>query len=198
MRKTFAIFVLFLVLLLAFGIFLYIQISAEYSRDVLSFQAEPEAYWFLLHRNSNLEYLYEGVPGQKEKSKLVRTFKVKTGAPNKSPTPLPQLLGRKYWVIVDKQKEEENPETSPYFLTLNIPVSDTEPFGPTPYLECGTQCSWNLPGYFGLHGVGGNSDKLLDEDPGSSGCIRHSDEDITYLYSLLDPKKDEIRYYIQD
>lgn len=83
-------------------------------------------------------------------------------------------------------------------LTLNIPVSDTEPFGPEPYLECNGQCNWILPGAFGLHGSGGNPEKLSSTDPGSSGCIRHTDEDITYLYNILDHQKAEIRYYIKD
>lgn len=166
---------------------------------VLSSETEPASYWLLLHRKSNVEYLFLGSPGKANESKLIKTFKVKTGIPNQTPTPLPQLFGKKYWIIIEEQIEEENPETAPYFLTLNIPVSDEEPFGPTPYLECGgTQCSWNIPGYFGLHGTGGNPDKLSVEDPGSSGCIRHSDEDITYLFNLLDPEKDEIRYYVED
>lgn len=62
----------------------------------------------------------------------------------------------------------------------------------------GKQCNWNLPGNFGLHGTGGNPSKISPEDPGSSGCIRHSDEDITYLYEILEPEKGEIRYYIKD
>ena len=79
-----------------------------------------------------------------------------------------------------------------------FPVSEEEPFGPTPYIECDGQCNWILPGAFGLHGVNGNSEKLSEFDLGSSGCIRHSNEDITYLYNLLDPEKEEIRYYIED
>lgn len=59
----------------------------------------------------------------------------------------------------------------------------------------------NVTGYiriFGLHGTGGQPEKLSKDDPGSSGCIRHKDEDITYLYNLLDPQKEEIRYYVSE
>lgn len=168
------------------------------SRSVLSSTIPDNAYWFLLHRKSNNEELYQGVPGDKSKSIHIQTFVVKTGIPGERPTPLPKLLGRDYWIITDKHEEVENPETSPYFLTLNIPSPTDEPFGPNPYEECNGQCYWVLPGAFGLHGSGGDPSKLSQSDPGSSGCIRHSDEDITYLYNLLDPKKEEIRYYIQD
>jgi lipoprotein-anchoring transpeptidase ErfK/SrfK len=157
-----------------------------------------EQHWLLLHRKSNKEFLYFGIAGNKTESKLLKTFLVKSGIPHERPTPLPSLLGRKYWIITDKHEETENPETAPYFLTLDVPVSEEEPFGPSPYLECNGQCNWVLPGYFGLHGSGGDSSKLSQEDPGSSGCIRHSDQDITYLYNALDPKKEEIRYYIED
>lgn len=157
------------------------------------------AYWFLLHRKSNVEYLYLGEAGNIGKSELIRKFDVKTGIPGERPTPLPELVGREYWVLTDKMEASNNPETAPYFLILDIPTPSEAPFGPTPYLECGgEQCNWELPGYFGLHGIAGNPDKLSSEDPGSSGCVRHYDEDITYLYELLDPKSGEIRYYIKD
>lgn len=152
----------------------------------------------MLHRKSNQEFLYQDEPGDIDKSQRRRSFKVKTGISGERPTPLPQLLGREYWIITDKIESLDNPETSPYFLTLNIPVSEEEPFGPTPYLECNGQCNWILPGAFGLHGSGGNPEKLSTQDPGSSGCIRHSDEDITYLYNTLNPKTEEIRYFIID
>lgn len=158
---------------------------------------ENKSYWFVLHRKSNIEKLYRGIPGDKSKSELVKTFTVKTGIAGQRPTPLPQLLGRKYWIITDKNKSD-NPETAPYFLTLDIPTSGEWPYGPTPYLECNGQCDWITVGYFGLHGTAGNPEKLSRENPGSSGCIRHSDEDITYLYNLLQPEKEEIRYYIED
>ncbi len=156
-----------------------------------------EKYWFVLHRAANKELLYWGVPGEKEKSTVVKTFIVKTGIPGERPTPLPRLLGRKYWVITEKHPEPDNPETAPYFLTLNIPSPTEEPFGPTPYDECSGQCDWQKPGDFGLHGTGGDLSKLAVTDPGSSGCIRHADADITFLYNLLDPAKQEIRYYIE-
>lgn len=160
---------------------------------------EKPAYWFMLHRKSNVEYLYLGQPGNQEESELIRKFDVKTGIPGERPTPLPELVGREYWVLTDKMEAFNNPETAPYFLVLDVPTPSEAPFGPSPYLECGgEQCNWELPGYFGLHGVAGNPEKLSPEDQGSSGCIRHSDEDITYLYDLLDPKSGEIRYYVKD
>lgn len=161
--------------------------------------APKESYWFVLHRKSNQEYLYRGLPGNTAKSKLIKAFSVKVGIPGERPTPLPQLVGQEYWLIVDKFTTFDNPETAPYFLTLNIPAPSVEPFGPSPYTECtGQQCSWVLPGAFGLHGVASDSSRLSSENPGSSGCIRHTDADITYLYHLLDPKKEQIRYYIED
>lgn len=167
--------------------------------EVLSEATEaPQSHWFLLHRKSNIEYFYHGEPGNPAKSILIKTFHVKTGIPNERPTPLPKLAGRDYWIITDKNEETENPETMPYFLTLDVPVGETEPYGPSPYNECNGQCNWIVPGTFGLHGVGGNPAKLAPEDPGSSGCIRHADEDITYLYNTLQPEKEEIRYYIED
>jgi hypothetical protein len=162
-----------------------------------------ESYWLSLSRNLGKEYLYFGVPGEKENSKLIREFSVKTGA-SWSLTPLPKLMGKEYWRVV-KKEPSENPETSPYFLQLDIPVTDEWPYGPVPYTECkdistgaSIQCDWVLPGYFGLHGVGGDESKLSIEDQGSSGCIRHNDKDITYLYNLLDPENEEIRYYVEN
>ncbi len=155
-------------------------------------------YWFLLQIQSQQEKLYYGVPGNINESDLLKTFQVKSGIPGQRPTPLPQLFNRDYWLIISKQDSSQNPETAPYFLALDIPYSDTEPYGPVPYLECNGQCDWQLPGPFGLHGVNGNLKKISQSDPGSSGCIRHSDEDITYLYQLLNPETEEIRYYIKD
>lgn len=156
------------------------------------------SYWFLLHRKSNIEYLYTGKPGDISKSRLIKTFNVKSGVPGKKPTPLPELVGRKYWVITKKFETFDNPETAPYFLEFNVPGGDAEPyFGPVPYLECNGQCSWELPGPFGMHGIGDDETRLSIENEGSSGCVRHSTEDITYLYNLIDPN-DNIRYYIED
>ncbi len=154
-------------------------------------------YWFILHRTSNKEELFHGDLGVQNKSKLVKTFQVKTGIPGKRPTPLPDLLGKKYWLITEKHAEPNNPETAPYFLTLNIPASSKEPYGPVPYTECNGQCDWVREGAFGLHGVAQDESKLSPEDSGSSGCIRHRDEDITYLYNLLDTSQ-EIRYYVEN
>jgi hypothetical protein len=162
-------------------------------------QKPKEMHWFLLHRKAQKEFFYLGTPGDIQKSKLLKTFTVKTGIPGERPTPLPKLLGKEYWIITDEFETFDNPETAPYFLTLNIPAPTGEPYGPEPYRECGgEQCSWVLPGSFGLHGTASDSSRLTPENPGSSGCIRHRDEDITYLYNLLDPKKEEIRYYIED
>lgn len=165
---------------------------------VAGVQKTKDTYWFMLRRKSQTELLYYGEPGSEENSALVKKFNVKTGVAGKRPTPLPSLVGRKYWNIIKKEEAFDNEETAPYFLTLDIPVGDDEPYGPVPYLECNGQCNWELPGYFGLHGIAGNPSKLSKENEGSSGCIRHTDEDITYLYNLLDPSKDKIRYYVQD
>lgn len=206
-RKIFVLLVLFIL----FSIFLFRENTGTKSLEVLSSNTIP-SYWLLLHRKSNIEFLYSGVPGEKDKSILMKTFIVKTGIPGESPTPLPKLLGREYWLITKKEDSIDNPETAPYFLTLDVPVTDDYPFGPTPYSECSVppdgsprgeageakQCDWQIPGYFGLHGINGDDNKLSNENPGSSGCIRHKDSDIVYLYNLLDPSREEIRYYIED
>lgn len=159
---------------------------------------KTEAHWFLLHRKSNKEFLYKGVPGDKTESVLVKSFEVKTGTQKERPTPLPHLLGRHYWIVTKKLDTRGEFETAPFFLELNVPVSEFEPYGPSPYTECNGQCNWVIPGAFGLHGTGGDPYKLSPDDPGSSGCIRHSDDDISYLYYTLEPEKEEIRYYIKD
>ena len=171
-------------------------VAVKQKNNILGSTTEYQ-YWFILHRQSNLEELYQGLPGDKTNSNLIKTFTVKTGIPGERPTPLHAVLGKEYWLITAKKKVEDNPETAPYFLSLNIPVGEDEPYGPVPYLECAGQCNWILPGEFGLHGVAGDPTKLSPENPGSSGCVRHTDEDITHLYNLLDTSK-EIRYYIQD
>lgn len=163
-------------------------------------QSPKEAHWMLLHRKSNVEYLLYGIPGNREKSKTVRTFTVKAGVPGKKPTPLPQLVGRDYWLITHKLDAKDNEETAPYFLVLDVPIPSSPPFGPEPYKECegGKQCDWEKPGYFGLHGINGDPSRLLPDNEGSSGCVRHKDEDITYLYKTLNPEKNPARYYIRD
>lgn len=177
---------------------LYVVKGSSQQAGVVARIETKEQYWFVLHRKSNKEYFYKGVPGDAKKSTLLKTFTVKTGVPGEKPTPLPQLVGREYWRIVDEMESFDNPETAPYFLVLDVPIPEEEPYGPEPYLECDGQCNWELPGYFGLHGIASDESKLAAENPGSSGCIRHTDKDITYLYNLLDPKKEEIRYYIFD
>ncbi len=193
MKRIFSIVVL---LFIVVSIFLFLaHIPTFFAKQE---QPQPKAYWFVLHRQSQREVLYLGVPGNKEQSEMKKTFVVKTGRPGERPTPLPQLLNREYWIITKKQPEPNNPETAPYFITLDVPAPSVPPYGPSPYLECNGQCDWVRPGDFGLHGVAGVPERLTDQDPGSSGCIRHSDEDITYLYNLLEPSKGEIRYYIED
>jgi hypothetical protein len=191
------ILVLLVFTLFGFGLFYLMNKSEVTKPQVLSEETKP-VYWLLLHRKSNQEFLYQGVPGDKDRSHLLRQFKVKSGIPSERPTPLPKLLNKQYWIITSKYEDKENPETAPYFLNLDIPVSEEEPYGPTPYMECSGQCNWLLPGSFGLHGSGGDPEKISDTNPGSSGCIRHFDDDIAYLYNLLEPEKAEIRYYIED
>jgi hypothetical protein len=177
---------------------LILALSCVPKNEFSQITPQKQSHWFLLQRKSNKEYLYTGIPGEILKSHLLRTFDVKTGIPGERPTPLPQLAHREYWIIIDKKDSSDNPETAPFFLTLDIPGIDKEPYGPTPYTECNGQCNWVLPGSFGLHGVHGDISRLAKENPGSSGCIRHSDADIMYLYHLLNPQSEEIRYYIQD
>lgn len=182
----------------------FIIFTIVYKNRAVLPSKNQKAYWLVLHRKSNIEYLYKGVSGNIDESKLVKTFTVKTGIPAERPTPLPRLIGKKYWLITQKESSKDNPETAPYFLTLNVPGVEKEPYGPVPYEECvdefGTkkQCNWILPGAFGLHGINGDVSRLSKENPGSSGCVRHTDEDITYLYNILDPQREEIRYYIED
>jgi lipoprotein-anchoring transpeptidase ErfK/SrfK len=166
--------------------------------DISNLSNSNKTYWFMLNRKSNIEFLYHGTPGNTTESNLIKQFKVKSGVPGQSPTPLPELLGRKYWLITHKENSMDNPDTAPFFLRLDVPTDGNWPYGPVPYVECDGQCDWALPGYFGLHGTGGKSEKLAKKDLGSSGCIRHSDKDITYLYNLLNPEKEAIRYYIKD
>lgn len=161
-------------------------------------EAKSNDYWFLLERKSNREFLYQGVPGEVNQSVLVKTFPVKVGIPGERPTPIPERLGREYWLIINKFDTKDSLETSPYFLTLDIPYTEDYPYGPVPYEECNGQCNWQIPGSFGLHGIASDSSRLAEDNPGSSGCIRHTDEDITFLYNLLSPERSEIRYYIKD
>lgn len=183
------------VLLILIALLIYLP-KQDSKSQVLSAQTHFN-YWLLLHRKSNVEFLFFGEEGKISNSRLIKTFKVKSGIPNERPTPLPKLLGKEYWEITKKYETFEGEETSPYFLELNIPVNE-KIYGPKPYLECNGQCNWVLPGAFGLHGINGEESRLSPEDPGSSGCIRHLDEDITFLYYLLDPEKERIKYYISD
>lgn len=186
-----------LALCLALGVLLVVVILINFTKPE-SAEVKPRAYWFDLHRKSNLEYLYFGEMGNKSESALVKVFKVKSGIPGERPTPLPEKSGREYWKVSGKMEVFDNPETAPYFITLDVPVSDAPPFGPSPYLECNGQCDWVLPGAFGLHGVNGDDSRLSSQNPGSSGCVRHNDADIAFLYNLLDTEKSEVRYYVHD
>lgn len=195
MRKKILLLIVLILSLLGFSSLFFFQPAfVLQEKDIIS----QKHHWVFLHRKSNIEHLYYGVFGDVNNSLLLKTFMVKAGISGKSPTPLPKLMGKDYWLITKKESSAENPETAPYFLRLDIPSSGEWPYGPVPYEECNGQCDWILLGYFGLHGVNGNLSKLSKDDLGSSGCVRHSDEDITYLFNLLNPEKEEIRYYIED
>ncbi len=174
-----------------------LRIDFSPNTQVLGAAEVKDEYWFLLHRKSNVELLYKGIPGNATQSALVKSFQVKTGEPGKKPTPLPQLFEKEYWTIIKKYETFDNSETAPYFIELDIPYSESEPYGPVPYLECNGQCNWELPGPFGLHGVNNDNTRLSYDSFGSSGCIRHTDSDIVYLYNLIS-LDDGIRYYIED
>lgn len=184
-----------------FGVFLAALLpSFSFQSKEVTSQRPEQKYWFDLHRKSQVELLYLGTPGDRTGSRLIKAFQVKVGMEGR-PTPLPQLFGREYWLITKKYETPDIPETAPYFIELDVPHTEEYPFGPSPYLECGLekneQCNWELPGPFGLHGINGDLTRLDSTNLGSSGCIRHRDEDITYLYNLLDTNQ-EIRYYVQN
>lgn len=186
------------VLLLSIGVFWgHLLYQSQQPKQTES-SVKENSFWLILKRASNQEILYQGVPGDPSNSQIIKEFQVKTGIPGQRPTPLPEKLGREYWLLTSKLDTKENTETAPYFITLNIPYTDNEPYGPEPYEECGGQCNWELPGSFGLHGIASDSSKLAVENAGSSGCVRHSEEDITYLFNMLDLEKGPIRYYIKD
>ena len=195
--KRFTKTLVLLLIVILVGIASIIETQTHFAEEQKQL-AKQQDYWFLLQRKSQVEHLFQGVPGDIEHSKKIMTFQVKTGRPGERPTPLPQLVGKDYWVITEMHPEFESTETAPYFITLDVPAPLEPPYGPVPYEECDGQCDWILPGDFGLHGIAGNPEKLSKEDPGSSGCVRHTDKDITYLYNLLKDEKREIRYYIED
>lgn len=159
----------------------------------------PEtSYWFRLNRRENIETLNYGPNNLPQLSLMVWFFRVKTGVPGQKPTPLPQKTGRPFWLVIDKYQTRDNPETAPFFLVLDVPGTETSPFGPRPYRECAGQCNWKIPGYFGLHGVAGVESRLTIPEPGSSGCVRHRDFDISFLYHVLDPRRNPIPYFIPE
>jgi lipoprotein-anchoring transpeptidase ErfK/SrfK len=182
---------------ISIGILMYLIIPKSTIAMPLT-EINPTEYWLVLERKSNRELLYQGTPGDSSSSTLIKVFQVKVGIPDQRPTPLPEKLNREYWLITNKFETQDSQETAPYFLTLDIPYSEEFPYGPVPYNECNGQCNWQLPGSFGLHGVASDSSKLAAENLGSSGCIRHHDQDIAFLYQLLDPETKPIKYYIQD
>ncbi len=184
-----------MLLLLGAAVFLTNAFKHTSESDLLP---DEQSYWMVLYRKSEREFLYYGVPGKEEKSTLLKEFQVKTGIPRMRPTPLPELVGRDYFLITDKFETPDDLDTAPYFLKLDIPYSDEYPYGPESYLECNGQCDWILPGSFGLHGVNGDNLRLDASDPGSSGCVRHRDEDITLLYKILDTENENYRYYIKN
>lgn len=192
-RTTKKIIVTIFILFISIPLFLLIPFLSL--QDTIT--SESKQYWLLLYRHSNKELLYYGVPGEQENSNLLRSFSVKTGIPSQRPTPLPSLVGREYWNIINAIDAKDNVETAPFFLTLDIPHTESPPYGPKPYSECNGQCNWIVPGAFGLHGVASDNSKISVDNEGSSGCIRHTDEDITFLYNLLN-NKFPIRYYIID
>ena len=198
------IIIIGLILFFVVGVIAFTLFNQEKISE-LSIVKPVQNYWFVLHRKSNIEEMFYGIPGSRESSKLVKTFKVKSGIPGERPTPLPELVGREYWLITKKESSVDNPETAPYFLTLDIPAPSEFPYGPVPYEECidkttgePKQCDWILPGFFGLHGINGDPTRLEATNPGSSGCVRHSDEDIIYIYNILEPEMEVIRYYVYD
>ncbi len=184
-------------ILSVFSLCVYVTLPRVHAVRAIDQMITAYGFWFSLSRELQVEVLYFGQPGVSHASMPIAFFRVKTGIPNERPTPVPQLVGRPYWFITAKYPTD-NPETAPYFLELDVPVSEGSPYGPVPYPECGGGCDWVLPGAFGLHGVNGDVSKLGADTPGSSGCVRHTDRDIRALYSLLDPENLEIRYYIQN
>lgn len=190
-------YTLFVLLGIASFFLLMNALGLFYHGRQYSYEKNENNYWLLLVRNKNVEYLYRGIPGDATESTLVNTFQVKPGTNGESPTPLPTLIGKKYWTIIDKYSSQDNPETAPFFIELDVPGWGEEPFGPVPYEECNGQCYWRLPGEFGLHGVNGDLTRLSKENIGSSGCIRHTDEDIAYLYNIINIE-DNVRYYVVD
>ncbi|MFA9288947.1 MAG: L,D-transpeptidase [Weeksellaceae bacterium] len=184
-------------LFVVIGVFALVAlvVRKEFFPETMQTQEKPK-YWFVLHRASEKEELFLGTPGDESRSIRLKTFKIKPGVPGNKPTPLPELIGREYWLLIAKHEAFDNPETAPYFLELDVPISENEPYGPEPYLECDGQCNWQLPGLFGLHGIASDESKLSSTNTGSSGCVRHTDADITYLYNLLDTSQ-EIRYYVR-
>src|SRR5688572_20408967 len=115
MKKVLTLFtiLIFLITLLIFQL-----LAQGNSKGVLSVK-QKYSYWLMLHRKSNVEFLYFGPSGEKSSSQLVKIFKVKSGIPNLKPTPLPKFLGRKYWLITAKSETFDS-QTAPYFLTLDI------------------------------------------------------------------------------
>lgn len=179
----------------------YINCSPVSVSRTVSAQPQPteKKYWFVLHRKSKTEELFQGIPGDKTSSTVIKTYKVNPGVDGKYPTPLHSLLNEPYWIITAKSTSGNESLYGPYFLALNVPYK-TPYNGPRPYIECGTnnneQCDWKTEGQFGLHGTGDTPGRLTDE--GSGGCVRHSNEDIVDVYNKIGSIEEPIRYYIEN
>src|SRR5688572_16212552 len=76
-------------------------------------QKVAQNYWFMLHRKSKKEFLYQGIPGDLANSTLVKEFQVNVGIEGQRPTPLPELVGRAYWNLIAEYDTAADPETAP-------------------------------------------------------------------------------------
>ncbi len=180
-------------------------------------QTLGNTYWFLLNRQKRYEILYKGTPEKITQSQVVKISTINPGSPGDEPTPIPQKLGKKFWSLTGEVRlhpQDSDPtgyeKFGPYFIVLDVPFKNqpdpscnnngtTDCYGPVPYKECGPsldqQCNWHTPGEFAIHG----NDKL--DPPGSAGCVRHSNTDITEIYDTLNNAKainSNTRYYAID
>lgn len=140
--------------------------------------------WFYLDRDKGFEYIYNGINGNLEKSRLIWKVKVNVGRKDE-PTPLPVKCGKKYWKIV--KIIDDDADFPPYFLELDIPYN-----GPLNYFENGEKKIWHTTGAFGLH-----NKKVQNRLRISDGCIRHTTKEIIYIAKLLKSSDQKsFRYYI--
>jgi hypothetical protein len=68
-------------------------------------------------------------------------------------------LGKEYWLITKKESAKENPETAPYFLTLNIPACPIPPATTPEIIPAANPCPRN--------GTGSQRDTLYIRDSSS-------------------------------